>query len=113
MSDKQAVKEEVVVEGYGVRGKDFLEIWQSPRSPEEQIRVRTDEFVRFGNGLLATKNAEQEAILATASTKGGYLRSDPDMRKPLVCQFTNCKRKRWFSADAFTLHTKQDHANQE
>ena len=111
MSDKQAAakSDEVVVEGYGVRGKDFLEIWQSPASPEEQVRVRTDQFAQFRSGLLATKTDEQDAIISQASRQGKYLRSDPDIRKPFVCRVNGCMNRLWFSADAFTRHTEFAH----
>lgn len=109
MSDKQAAKEEIVVEGYGVRGKDFLEIWQSPESPEEMIRVRTDQFAQFRNGLLATKTDEQEAVVSTASRQGKYMRSDPEVRKPFVCKLQGCRHPVWFSAEAFTKHTAFSH----
>lgn len=111
MTDKQAkaAEPEVVVEGYGVRGKDFIEIWQAPRSPNEQVRVRTDEFAKFTAGLLATRTQEQEGVIASASTKGHYMRSDPDVRKPFVCRVVGCKQPKWFSADAFTMHSQYAH----
>jgi hypothetical protein len=113
MSDKQAekaneTKEDVVVEGFGVRGKDFIEIWQSPRSPEEKVRVSRAEFVSFKNGLLATKNEEQEALLESASKRGRYVRSDPEITKPFVCKVQKCGTK-WYSSDAFTDHTEFKH----
>lgn len=111
MSDKQAKSQEpeVVVEGYGVRGKDFIEIWQSPQSPNEQVRVRTDEFAKFQAGLLATKTDEQESVITSAAVKGRYMRSDPDVRKPFRCRVIGCKQPLWFSADAFTMHSQYAH----
>ena len=109
MSDKQAAKSENTVEGYGTRGKDFMEIWQAPTSPDEQIRVRTDQFVRFTKGVLVTRTEEQEAVVEAASAQGKYLRSDPDVHKPFVCKVPGCKQPVWFSTDAFTRHTEFAH----
>lgn len=113
MTTKQAVSEpevvnEVSVEGYGVRGKDFVEIWHAPRAPQEQIRVLTDQFVKFRNGVLVTRTDEQEAVVQRASRLGRYVRSDPEMTKPLVCKVDNCNTK-WYSGDAFSAHTEFAH----
>lgn len=112
MTDKQAAKtaekNDVIVEGYGVRGKDFLEIWQSPKSPGEQIRVARDQYAKFTDGLLVTRTDEQEAAVERAAPLGKYVRSDPDVTKPFVCKVGGCNTK-WYSADAFTVHTEWKH----
>lgn len=98
-----------VISGHGERGKDFIEIWQAPRGPNENIRVAADDYARFGNGLLVTRTPEQEAAVEAAASLGRYLRSDPKLTEPLVCKVSGCREQYWFSGDAFSEHMEFAH----
>jgi hypothetical protein len=95
-------------EPFGVRGEDFVEIWHSPESPDEQIRISQDRFVKFKKGILVVKDAGINDVIQSASRKGRYVKSDPDVLKPFVC--TLCQTP-WYSQEVYGIHMTYTHAS--
>lgn len=96
-----------IVDLIGERGKDFVEIWHSPESPQECVMIGRDRLRCFRNATIVTKDEEEDAVIDRSADKGHYYRSDPDLVRPLVCDF--CKWP-FYSQAAFTRHTRFSHS---
>lgn len=91
----------------GERGKDFVDIWHSPDSPNEVVKSDIG-YLKFRGGLFVAKSNEEDAAIEKAAVKGHYERSDPKVTEPFTCQFPGCSTV-WFNQSSFTRHTKFAH----
>ncbi len=95
------------VELIGERGKDYVDIWHSPESPNEVIKYGAgNSFLKFRGGILVSRTEGEDAYIENAASKGGYTRSDPNIDEPFECLICGSL---WFSQNAFTRHTKFAH----
>lgn len=106
VDDAVAVAEEpVVIEPFGVRGVDFVDIWHSPESPNEGVMMG-GRITYFRSGMLVTTDPEVDFAIERAGKKGAYVRSDPKLTQPFVCELCGSP---WYSQSAFTRHTRFAH----
>jgi hypothetical protein len=95
----------------GERGKDFVDIWHSPDSPNEVVKTGDGEtYLKFRGGLFVAKNDEEDAAIARAAKNGKYDRSDPNITEPFVCQMPGCNTI-WFNQSSYTRHTRFAHTS--
>jgi hypothetical protein len=93
----------------GERGKDFVDIWHSPESPNEVVKTG-DTYLKFRGGIFVAKNSDEDSAIERASSKGHYDRSDPEIIEPFACQMPGCNTI-WFNQRSFTRHTRFAHTS--
>lgn len=84
-------------------GERPYSIWDCPESPGEKIRISSGEVMRFRNGNLECRDADDDALVEQANVYAGgkYLRADPKyLDDPFIYE---CKGRftRWHSKRAY------------
>lgn len=99
---------DIPVAGVGVRGKDFVEIWNSPEAPNINLKNPSSDsdFLKFNLGTFIARTSGENEAVVMANRTNRYVKADPDLTKPFFCG--ECHSP-WFSQEAYDRHMRFAH----